>query len=123
MGNCKVMEVEILNLIFHLSSLEMLDLSNCNLMEGEIPSDISHLSSLEELYLYGNHFSSIPTGINQLSRLVGLDLSHCKKLLQIPELPSSLRLLHAHSSPGTLSSPSFLPLHSLVNCFKSAIQV
>ena len=54
MGNCKVMEVEILNLIFHLSSLEMLDLSNCNLMEGEIPSDISHLSSLEELYLDGN---------------------------------------------------------------------
>ncbi|KAJ9707494.1 hypothetical protein PVL29_002497 [Vitis rotundifolia] len=122
MGNCKVMEVEILNLIFHLSSLEMLDLSNCNLMEGEIPSDIRHLSSLEELYLDGNHFSSIPTGINQLSRLVGLDLSHCKKLLQIPELPSSLRLLHAHSLPGTSSSPSFLPLHSLVNCFKSAIQ-
>ncbi|KAJ9676213.1 hypothetical protein PVL29_024957 [Vitis rotundifolia] len=113
MGNCKVMEIEILNLIFHLSSLQTLDLSNCNLMEGEIPSDISHLSSLKELYLGGNHFSSIPTSINQLSRLVGLDLCHCKKLLQIPELPSSLRLLDAHSPPGTLSSPSFLPLHSL----------
>ena len=74
MLNCKVMEVEILNLICHLSSLRTLSIRYCNLMEGEIPSDISHLSSLDELFLEGNHFSSIPTGINQLSRLVGLDL-------------------------------------------------
>ena len=123
MENCSLLEGEILNHIFHLSSLKILSLSNCNLKEGEIPIDVSHLSSLEELYLEGNHFSSIPASINQLSRLVGLDLSHCEKLRQIPDLPSSLRILHAHGSPGTLSSPSLLPLHSVVDCFKSVIQV
>ena len=123
MENCNLLEGEILNHIFHLSSLEILALHNCNLKEGEIPIDVSHLSSLEGLYLDGNHFSSIPASINQLSRLVGLDLSHCKKLLQIPKLPSSLRILNAHGSPGSLSSPSLLPLHSVVDCFKSAIQV
>ncbi|XP_034674575.1 disease resistance protein RPV1-like [Vitis riparia] len=85
--------------IFHLSSLEVLDLSRCNPEEGGTLSDIL-------------------VGISQLSNLRALDLSHCMKLSQIPELPSSLRLLDMHSSIGT----SLPPMHSLVNCLKSASQ-
>ncbi|RVW96800.1 TMV resistance protein N [Vitis vinifera] len=103
--------------ICHLSSLEVLDLGNCNIMEGGIPSDICHLSSLQKLNLEGGHFSCIPATINQLSRLKALNLSHCNNLEQIPELPSSLRLLDAHGSNCTSSRAPFLPLHSLVNCF------
>ncbi|KAJ9676060.1 hypothetical protein PVL29_024855 [Vitis rotundifolia] len=109
--------------ICHLLSLKELHLSSCNIRG--IPNDIFCLSSLEILNLDGNHFSSIPAGISRLSHLTSLNLSHCNKLQQVPELPSSLRLLDVHSpSDGTSSSPSLLPpLHSLVNCLNSAIQV
>ncbi|KAL6343040.1 hypothetical protein AAG906_017852 [Vitis piasezkii] len=105
--------------ICHLSSLEVLDLGHCNIMEGGIPSDICHLSSLQKLNLERGHFSSIPTTINQLSGLEVLNLSHCNNLEQIPELPSGLRLLDAHGSNCTSSRAPFLPLHSLVNCFRA----
>ena len=101
-----------------LSSLKSLSL-NYNRMERGILSNIFCLSSLEELKLRGNHFSTIPAGISKLPRLRSLNLSHCKKLLQIPELPSSLRALDTHGSPVTLSSGPW----SLLKCFKSAIQV
>ncbi|CBI33318.3 unnamed protein product, partial [Vitis vinifera] len=106
--------------ICHLSSLEVLDLGHCNIMEGGIPSDICHLSSLQKLNLERGHFSSIPTTINQLSSLEVLNLSHCNNLEQITELPSCLRLLDAHGSNRTSSRAPFLPLHSLVNCFRWA---
>ncbi|WKA11077.1 hypothetical protein VitviT2T_028611 [Vitis vinifera] len=105
-----------------LSSLEVLDLSYCNIMEGGIPSDICRLSSLIELNLKSNDFRSIPATINRLSRLQVLNLSHCQNLEHIPELPSSLRLLDAHGPNQSLSTASFLPFHSLVNCFNSEIQ-
>ena len=101
-----------------LSSLRKLSLNYCNLMEEGILNHIFGLSSLEELQLKGNHFTSIPADICKLLRLRSLDLTHCEKLLQIPELPSSLRLLDAHGSPATLSGP-----WSLLKCFKSLIQV
>ena len=100
--NCNIInEGEALNGIFHLCSLKVLDLSGCNTEEG------------------GMFLNDLLVGITQLSNLIALSLSHCKKLPQIPELPSSLRLLNAHSSNGTS-----LPLmDSLVNCLKSANQV
>ena len=123
LSECNLMEVGTLHYVWNLSSLLRLYLRNCNLMEGEIPNHIWHLSSLEELYLDGNHFSSLPAGINRLTNLRVLDLSHCKNLQQIPELPSSLRFLDAHCSGGISSSPSPLPIHSMVNCFKPEIPV
>ncbi|RVW62899.1 hypothetical protein CK203_059762 [Vitis vinifera] len=92
-------------------------------MEGDIPNHIWHLSSLEELYLDGNHFSSLPTGISRLTNLRVLDLSHCKNLQQIPELPSSLRFLDVHCSDGISSNPPPLPIHAMVNYCKPEIWV
>ncbi|CBI17019.3 unnamed protein product, partial [Vitis vinifera] len=67
----------------------------------------------------------MPAGINILSELRVLNLNHCQKLLQIPELPSSLRFLDIHSctSLETLTSPSSLVPSCLFKCFKSTIQV
>ncbi|KAL6332030.1 hypothetical protein AAG906_020389 [Vitis piasezkii] len=122
--NYNLMEEGIPSDIWNLSSLVNLSLSNCSLTEGEILNHICHLSSLQNLSLDGNHFSSIPANIIQLSKLRTLDLNHCQKLLQIPELPPSLRVLDVHDCPclETLSSPSSLLGFSLFKCFESAIE-
>ena len=119
LSNCKLKEERIPSDIWKPSSLLSLSLSNCNLMEGEIMNHICYLSSLEKLSLKGSHFSSIPAGISRLYKLRALNLSHCKNLVQIPELQSSLRLLDVHCSNGISSSTSFLQIQSLINFFKS----
>ena len=108
-----------------LYSLKLLNLRNCNLIEGGIPSEIYNLSSLQELRLGGNHFSSLPDGMNRLSSLRVLDLSHCQKLKRIPDFSPSLQVLDTHScaSLETLSSPSDPLRFRLLKCFKSLIQV
>ncbi|XP_034675526.1 disease resistance protein RPV1-like isoform X3 [Vitis riparia] len=122
--NCNLMEEGIPSGFWNLSSLVNLSLSNCSLTEGEILNRICHISSLQNLSLDGNHFSSIPANIIQLSKLRSLCLNHCLKLLQIPELPPSLRVLDVQDCPclETLSSPSSLLGLSLFKCFESAIE-
>lgn len=66
-------------------SLEKLDLSYCDGMEGAIFSDIGQFYKRREL-----------------------NISHCKLLQEIPELPSTLREIDAHDCTAleTLFSPS-----------------
>ncbi|WMV53180.1 hypothetical protein MTR67_046565 [Solanum verrucosum] len=78
-----------------LRSLYILKLSNCNLIDGGLPQDIGCLSSLEKLYLNGNNFEHLPQSIAQLGALRSLDLSECKRLTHLPELPPELYALHA----------------------------
>ncbi|RVW64092.1 TMV resistance protein N [Vitis vinifera] len=106
-----------------LYSLEELDLSYCNLMEGGIPDDIFCLYSLRVLDLSGNHFLRVTDAISQLFKLRVLGLRHCKNLVEIPELPLSLRVLDAHgcTSMKTSSSTSLSPWQRQLNCFKSAV--
>ncbi|XP_052198222.1 disease resistance protein RPV1-like [Diospyros lotus] len=73
-----------------LRSLKELDLSDCNISEGFLPNDLGSLSSLEYLMLRGNSFMSLSASISGLSRLISLELSDCKMLKTLPELPSSL---------------------------------
>ena len=120
--NCNLMEKGIISTnIWNLSSLVSLSLSNCSLREGDILNHICHLSSLKELSLEANHFSSIPDSFNRLSNLRGLNLSHCKQLRYIPELPSSLLFLDAHCSDGISSSPSLVSLYSKFNRFETEL--
>ena len=105
-----------------LYSLQVLDLGYCKIDEGGIPSEIWRLSSLVELHLNANRFRSIPTGINQLSMLRFLSLSHCLGLEQIAELPSSLRVLDVHGC-RLLETSSPLLSSSLFKCFESVFQV
>ena len=107
--------------------LKTLYLSGCNLMEGEIPSDLWCLSSLTYLNVSENHIRRIPTGIIQLSKLESLYMNHCPMLEEIPELPSSLRVIHAYDCPclKALSPDPTADIlwSSLLNSFKLYIEV
>ena len=110
-----------------LYSLKSLNLSDCNLLEGALPSYLSSLSSLENLYLDKNSFITLPASLSRLSRLKRLTLEHCKSLRSLPELPSSIEYLNAHScaSLETLSCSSSTYTSKLgdlrfnfTNCFR-----
>ncbi|KAM3327914.1 hypothetical protein P3S68_033376 [Capsicum galapagoense] len=78
-----------------MKNLETLNLSCCNLIDGELPDDIGCLSSLKELNLSGNNFGHLPRSIAQLGALQCLDVSHCKRLTQLPEFPVQLDTIEA----------------------------
>ncbi|KAL8252470.1 hypothetical protein R6Q59_036163 [Mikania micrantha] len=83
--------------LFHqsLRSLQKLDLYAGLFNKVEIPSSIIELSNLQELNLSSNDFSSLGFSLSQLTQLKLLNVSRCKKLLELPELPSSLTFLFA----------------------------
>ncbi|XP_045830287.1 disease resistance protein RPV1-like isoform X1 [Trifolium pratense] len=96
----------------HLSSLHYLNLGFCtnlskfsvtleNIIEldltaipiNALPASIGFQSKLETLVLKLTEIESIPSSIKNLTRLRKLDIQRCKKLLALPELPSSLETL------------------------------
>ena len=126
LSNCSNL-VKLPDSICNLRFLNYLNVNLCSKLD-KFPLNLGNLQCLEYLGVAGfdlNHFSSIPAGIIQLSKLRILNLSHCQKLLQIPELPPTLRILDVHACPylETSSSPSGFPGFSLFKCFKSAIKV
>ncbi|XP_040960370.1 disease resistance protein RPP2B-like [Gossypium hirsutum] len=106
-----------------LSKLKSLELSNCNMCilgEADTHSDISGLSSLSYLYLSGNNFISIL-----------LELSGCKMLKSLPELPTSIGSVTIDdcSSLEVVASPSKVcnlvggESIDAINCFKLAEKI
>ncbi|RYR15443.1 hypothetical protein Ahy_B04g072190 [Arachis hypogaea] len=63
--------------------------------ESTLYCDLGHLAQLTNLDLSDNCFIRVPISIHQLPRLTCLKLSFCDELEVLPELPSSLRELHA----------------------------
>nr|XP_034930743.1 disease resistance protein RUN1-like [Populus alba] len=88
-----------------LSSLTTLDISNRYLSNNDISINMGSLSSLQDLNLAANDFSELPSGIGHLAKLEKLDLSDCRNLLFISEIPSSLRALVARDC-GSLEKVS-----------------
>ncbi|KAD4585087.1 hypothetical protein E3N88_22688 [Mikania micrantha] len=81
--------------LFHqsLRSLQKLGLYAGLFDKVEIPSSIIELSNLQELVLSCNDFSRLGFSLSHLTQLKFLNVSGCKKLLELPELPSSLTFL------------------------------
>ncbi|CAL2276078.1 unnamed protein product [Prunus armeniaca] len=99
----------VLSSLHHLCSLTKLDMSDCNIGEGAIPDGIGNLSSLRWLLLCGNNFVSLPASIRLLSNLDCLELQRCKRLEQLPDLPSNSFLyvdVNDCTSLKRLSDPS-----------------
>ncbi|KAM0065983.1 putative TIR domain, P-loop containing nucleoside triphosphate hydrolase [Helianthus debilis subsp. tardiflorus] len=78
-----------------LRSLPKLDRYTRHFKYAEIPSSITEFSNLQELHLGFNDFSRFDFSLSQFTRLKLLNLWRCKKLLELPELPSSLIILNA----------------------------
>ncbi|KAI9072308.1 hypothetical protein K1719_045729 [Acacia pycnantha] len=79
-----------------LSFLTELILCYCNLRDGSLPDDISELSSLKDLFLGGNNFIDLPSGlISNLSKLRYINLYGCPWLRSLPQLPSNLFMIYA----------------------------
>ncbi|KAJ0034167.1 hypothetical protein Pint_25780 [Pistacia integerrima] len=92
----------------------------------KLPDNIGQLSFLETLFLRGNNFESIPKNIKGLSKLRWLDISNCRRLRLLPELPMGVSVYASDcSSLQSISDPSFLLLPhwrrrrtTFANCFK-----
>ncbi|XP_055818720.1 TMV resistance protein N-like isoform X2 [Solanum dulcamara] len=90
-----------------LHSFEILNLGCCNLIDGGLPEDIGCLHSLKRLYLSRNNFHHLPRSIAQLVALRSLNLSHCKKLKQLPEFPEQLDTIYADWSKHSICNSLF----------------
>ncbi|KEH27165.1 putative winged helix-turn-helix DNA-binding domain, toll-like receptor [Medicago truncatula] len=71
--------------VHSLNCLRKVDISFCHL--NQVPDSIECLHSLEKLNLGGNDFVTLPS-LRKLSKLVYLNLEHCKFLKSFPQLPS-----------------------------------
>uniref|UniRef100_A0A2N9G9V9 Disease resistance R13L4/SHOC-2-like LRR domain-containing protein n=1 Tax=Fagus sylvatica TaxID=28930 RepID=A0A2N9G9V9_FAGSY len=111
-----------------LTFLRELDLCDCNIWE--IPNDIGCLSSLYKLDLSGNNFDSLPESIFELPHLGHLILEGCKRLRELPDIPSFTSQVNVNNCTNISLKrlpiegdiprrPRFrqLSLHCL-NCFK-----
>ncbi|KAM3283290.1 hypothetical protein P3S67_026935 [Capsicum chacoense] len=92
LSHCEKINFE---LIMGMKNLETLNLSYCNLVDGELQDDIGCLSFLKKLDLCGNNFEHLPRSIAQIGALPCLDVSHCKRLTQLPEFPVQLDTIDA----------------------------
>ncbi|XP_050221899.1 disease resistance protein RPV1-like [Mercurialis annua] len=73
----------------------------------KLPRSLGELSYLQVLLLKGNNFIRIPASIKHLSWLEVIDVSYCKRLKALPELPQRIRIIVALNciSLKTVSNP------------------
>ncbi|XP_058730515.1 disease resistance protein RUN1-like [Vicia villosa] len=84
--------IHLLPCLLSLSSLRELDISFCGLRQ--IPEAIRCLRGIERLNIGGNNFVKLPC-LRELSKLVYLNLEHCKLLVSLPLLPFLTALEHS----------------------------
>ncbi|KAL3729028.1 hypothetical protein ACJRO7_033600 [Eucalyptus globulus] len=82
--------------ISKLESLMKLDVSHTPITV--LQDSIGRLSSLSSLNVSSTPIVKVPSTMSELRRLQTLDLEHCHKLQELPELPKSLTTLRLRSS-------------------------
>ena len=82
--------------LFH-RTLRRLDLRNCKLGDGHIAVAVWELPNLQELDLRENEFSRLNFSLLLLPVLKLLNVSDCKSLAEMSELPSSIAVLIAEN--------------------------
>ena len=99
--------------LWKINCLERLDLSEISQLEEIELNGLGCLSSLKYLSLSSNNFVTLPAIVSQLSKLEALDLSHCKKLRSLLELPSTTRYINMKRCCSLEPSPALLRQSSL----------
>jgi len=74
-----------------LENIVELKLRGCPI--NALPSSFGCQSKLETLVLRATQIESMPSSIKDLTRLRKLHIQYCKKLLALPELPSSVEIV------------------------------
>ena len=74
-------------------------------MEEVLPNDLGYLPSLERLDLSRNNFITMPACLIRLFGLRSLEIEYYKCLQSLPELPSSIESLNAHSCKSLETFP------------------
>ncbi|XP_057733490.1 disease resistance protein RPV1-like isoform X2 [Arachis stenosperma] len=90
------------------SPLRLLNCSACGLTDEDLHAILCCSRNLEELYVPWNEFVCLPTIIKESSKLRYLCVTKCKKLSEIPELPSSIKNVEAKDCPILSSKASEL---------------
>eukprot|EP00257_Ricinus_communis_P015990 XP_015574023.1 disease resistance-like protein DSC1 [Ricinus communis] len=106
---------EVLRSLSALPILKKLDLSYCNLPEGAIPDELGCFPCLNFLNLSGNDFETIPSSINQLSRITHLKIANCQRLKSLPDLPSSIERLDVDNCISLENLPNVSEKHNMKN--------
>ncbi|KAF8019149.1 hypothetical protein BT93_H3895 [Corymbia citriodora subsp. variegata] len=126
--------------IGELQNLQHLSLRNCDSL-SELPESVSklvslmkldvsctpitvlqdsigRLPSLSSLNVSSTPIAKVPSTMSELSRLQTLDLEHCHKIQELPELPKSLTTLQLRSS-SLRTIPNLSNLTNLVELLLS----
>ncbi|KAJ0896036.1 putative TIR domain, P-loop containing nucleoside triphosphate hydrolase [Helianthus annuus] len=109
--------------IIQMKKLETLNLYFCEQLQ-QFPDIQSNMDSLVTLNLSDTGIEIIPPSVGRLPGLKFLDLSNCWKLVELPDLPSSIAILKADDCPSLeivrdLSDYKWLWKVSLRGCYKS----
>ncbi|XP_048139303.1 disease resistance protein L6-like isoform X2 [Rhodamnia argentea] len=99
-----------------LASLMKLDVSHTPIRG--LPDSIGRLPSLSSLNASSTPIVEVPGTMSELGRLQTLDLEHCHKIQELPELPSSLTALRLRSS-SLQTVPNLSNLTNLVELLLS----
>ncbi|XP_028785245.1 disease resistance-like protein DSC1 [Neltuma alba] len=83
--------------VISCANVEFLILKNCCLLDEDVHLTLKLFQNLIELNLSGNDFVSLPECLKDCGRLLELDVNNCKRLRDIPELPSNLRKIKAEN--------------------------
>ncbi|XP_028793754.1 uncharacterized protein LOC114749418 [Neltuma alba] len=79
------------------NNIECLDLGNCGLWDEDVYHTLKCFQNLQNVDLSGNNFASLPECIKECDDLMTLEINNCKRLRDIPELPSGLRQIKAEN--------------------------
>ncbi|XP_054777352.1 disease resistance protein RUN1-like isoform X2 [Prosopis cineraria] len=83
--------------IISCTNVQFLILENCCLLDEDIHLTLNLFRNLIELNLSGNDFVSLPECLKECRKLLKLDMNNCKRLRDIPELPSNLLYIQAEN--------------------------
>ncbi|KAI4357489.1 hypothetical protein L6164_001435 [Bauhinia variegata] len=107
LSGCRRLKLEILPPTFDafLGSVKILCLDSCSKI-SKLPDNLGILSALNRLSLRGSNIETLPVSIKHLSQLRTLNISNCKRLESLPELPIFLQDFNASGSTSleTVSS-------------------
>ncbi|XP_028799267.1 TMV resistance protein N-like [Neltuma alba] len=103
------------------TNIDRLDLHNCGLLDEDLHLTLKCFQNMRDLNLSGNDFVSLPECIKDCVHLWKLQVSDCKRLRDIPELPSSLGDITAENCTSLTTESSGHLWSQAIKCNRMAI--